>query len=333
MHRIELDKTYRLRKKVLIGACGLLSIIGIFLGFFNLLKIEASPVLAIFELIYSLLSLLLMFRALNDRHQIWEVHLYVYGLTALIIFAIYIADLTSFRFCWALVVPILFFLILGKKSATIPTCILLVFSLFDISVKSAVMFSSMIVNFTCSYLMVWIVSYVYETNRENSERELQELALLDPLTQSYNRLALAKQFQKMSTKPNMSMYMLMLDLDYFKEINDSYGHETGDIILKECAAKISLIANHHCTFRIGGEEFCVIVETKELAQALALAESIRQQISQREFNFADQILSITLSIGVAKFETDMTLSHVLSEADAQLYKAKHLGRNRVVYKQ
>ncbi|MGI2169375.1 GGDEF domain-containing protein [Shewanella sp. MF05960] len=331
LHRIELDKTYLLRRKVLIGTCCLLSIIGLFLGIFNLLRAEASPILATFELIYALLSLILMYRALNKRHQEWEVHLYVYSLTALIIFAIYIAELTNFRFCWALVIPILYFLMLGKKSATIPTSILLVLSVLDISVKSEMMFSSMLINFICSYLTVWIVSYVYETNRENSEKELQELALLDPLTQRYNRLALTKQFQKISTKPNASMYIMLLDLDYFKDINDNHGHEAGDIILQQCAEKISLIANHHYTFRIGGEEFCVIVEATELTQALVLAESIRQQISQHEFNFEDQILSITLSIGVTQFETEMTLSKALSQADAQLYEAKRLGRNRVSY--
>lgn len=331
LHRIELDKTYLLRRKVLIGTCCLLSIIGLFLGIFNLLRAEASPILATFELIYALLSLILMYRALNKRHQEWEVHLYVYSLTALIIFAIYIADLTNFRFCWALVIPILYFLMLGKKSASIPTSILLVLSVLDISAKSEMMFSSMLINFVCSYLIVWIVSYVYETNRENSEKELQELALLDPLTQRYNRLALTKQFQKISTKPNASMYIMLLDLDYFKDINDNHGHEAGDIILQQCAEKISLIANHHCTFRIGGEEFCVIFEATELTQALALAESIRQQISQHEFNFEDQILSITLSIGITKFETEMTLSKALSQADAQLYEAKRLGRNRVSY--
>ncbi|WP_434927096.1 GGDEF domain-containing protein [Shewanella sp. HL-SH2] len=333
MHIIKLDKTYRLRKKVLIGTCCVLSVIGLFLGLFNLFREASNPVLAAFQLMYSLLSLVVMHRALNERHQLWQVHLYVYSLTALIIFAVYIADLNSFRFCWALVIPLLYFLILGKKTAAIPTSILLLFSVFDISVKSEVIFPSMLINFVCSYLIVWIVSYVYETNRENSERELQELALLDPLTQSYNRLGLAKQFQEMSKKSNTSMYILLLDLDYFKEINDNYGHEAGDIILKECASQIRLIANHHCTFRIGGEEFCVIVEAEELAEALALAESIRLKISQYKFKFEDQVLPITLSIGIAKFEAEMTLSSALSQADAQLYEAKHLGRNRVAYQE
>ncbi|ABE53735.1 GGDEF domain [Shewanella denitrificans OS217] len=331
MHEVELDKTHKLRAKVLIGTCGLLGMLGLLLGVINILFIGLSPVLAGLQLGYALVSFWLMQRALNDNHKPWEAHLYVYGLTAIVMFAVYVARLESFMFCWALILPILYLLMLGKQTATLPASFLFIFVLIDISIKSDVMPWPMILNFSCSYALIWLIAYVYENNRERSENELQTLALLDPLTQHYNRLALSKRFQSLSQTSTLPMCILLLDLDYFKVINDTYGHEAGDIVLKACAKQISSIAGYSDTFRVGGEEFCVLVQAEHANQAVELAESIRKLISDTEFLFENQNLAVTVSVGVATFEAKMTLSNLLAKADKQLYLAKDLGRNKVMF--
>jgi diguanylate cyclase (GGDEF)-like protein len=331
MHEVELDKTHRLRTKVLIWTCALLGVIGLLLGVINFLYIRPRPVLASFQLGYALLSFWLMRRALSERHQRWETNLYVAGLTVLVMYVIYISDLLGFLVCWALVLPILYYLMLGKKTATIPTSILLIFVLVDIYIKSPQFFWPVIVNFSCSYVLIWVISYAYENNRERSENELKKLALLDPLTQHYNRLALSKRFQSLSQTSTMPMCILLLDLDYFKVINDTYGHEAGDIVLKACAKQISSIAGYSDTFRVGGEEFCVLMQAEHANQAVELAESIRKLISDTEFLFENQNLAVTVSVGVATFESKMTLSNLLAKADKQLYLAKDLGRNKVMF--
>lgn len=333
MEVISLDNTSRLRTRVLIGICGLLSLIGLLLAFINL--VLTSPTfpkvtLGVLQLCYSLLSLYLLKLALNNRHKKWHAHLYIYVLTALVIFAINIARLESFLFCWALTLPTIYFLLLGKKAANIPTTILFLSAIYDILNKSNFSFSPPIVNFICSFFIIWVVSYVYEKNREYSELDLQKLALLDPLTQSYNRLALAKKFNQLSQATRGDSFcILILDIDFFKEVNDTFGHEAGDIILQGFAEFIRKIAKSENAFRIGGEEFCIIVETDEIIRAVAVAESIRQTLSEHPFIFEGKTLTVTVSIGVAKFQPNMTLSNLLAKGDAQLYVAKRAGRNRV----
>lgn len=329
MHEIELDKTQRLRTKVLIWTCALLGVIGLLLGVINFLYIRPRPVLASLQLGYALLSFWLMWRAISGRHQRWQTNLYVAGLTVLVMYAIYLSDLLGFLVCWALVLPILYYLMLGKQTATIPTSILLIFVLVDIYIKSPQFILPVVVNFSFSYVLIWVISYTYENNRERSENELQALALLDPLTQHYNRLALSKRFQSLSQTTTMPICILLLDLDYFKAINDTYGHEAGDIVLQACAKKISSVAGYSDTFRIGGEEFCVLVQVEHIGQAVELAESIRKLISSTEFLFENNSLSLTVSVGVAQFDTKMSLSNLLAKADKQLYVAKDLGRNKV----
>jgi diguanylate cyclase (GGDEF)-like protein len=331
MHDVELDKTHRLRTKVLIWTCGLLGVIGVVLGIINFLYIRPRPVLASMQLGYALLSFWLMRRALSERHQRWEVNLYVAGLTFIVMYAIYISNLLGFLFCWALVLPILYYLMLGKKTATLPTGILLLFVIFDFYIKSPQFFWPVVVNFSCSYVLIWVISYAYENNRERSENELQTLAQLDPLTQHYNRLALSQRFQSRSQGSTMPMCILLLDLDYFKAINDTYGHEAGDIVLQDCAKQISSVAGFSDTFRLGGEEFCVLVQVEQITQAVELAESIRRRIADTEFLFENKILSVTTSIGIAQCEANTSLSNVLAEADKQLYLAKDLGRNKVMF--
>jgi diguanylate cyclase (GGDEF)-like protein len=335
MQEIELDKTHRLRTKVLIWTCALLGVIGLLLGVINFLYIRPRPVLASLQLGYALLSFWLMRRAINGRHQRWETNLYVAGLTVLVMYAIYLSDLLGFLVCWALVLPILYYLMLGKQTATIPTSMLLIFVLVDIYIKSPPFFWPVVVNFSCSYVLIWVISYAYENNRERSENELQALALLDPLTQHYNRLALSKRFYTFSQDSTMPMCILLLDLDFFKAINDTYGHEAGDIVLLACAKKISSVAGYSDTFRIGGEEFCVLVQVEHTRQAVELAESIRKLISNTEFLFENNSLSVTVSVGVAQFDTNtndkMSLSNLLAKADKQLYLAKDLGRNKVMF--
>jgi diguanylate cyclase (GGDEF)-like protein len=331
MHEIELGKTDRLRTKVLFWTCALLGVIGLLLAAFNFFYIRPRPVLASVQLAYALWSFWLMRRALNGQHQHWEANLYVTGLTALIMYVIHISDLLGFLFCWALVLPIVYYLMLGKQKATIPTCILLVFVLVDIYSKSPQFLWPVIVNFTCSYGLIWIISYAYENNRQRSENELQTLALLDPLTQHYNRLALSKRFQTLSLTSTMPMCIMLLDLDYFKAINDTYGHEAGDIVLQACAKKISSVAGFNDTFRVGGEEFCVLLQVEHTDQAVEMAESIRQLISDTQFIFENQTLSVTVSVGIAQFKADMSLSNLLAKADKQLYLAKNLGRNKVMF--
>lgn len=175
------------------------------------------------------------------------------------------------------------------------------------------------------------------TQRKIMERELQRLATTDPLTEIANRrsfLEQAEQIFKTSQRYQTSFTMLMLDLDLFKAINDKYGHLGGDKVLARFAHTVGLELRDSDVFgRLGGEEFCVLLQQAHRDEALNVAERIRQCIQDLSFKDpAGNTFTLTVSIGVTNnFESDERLANLLERADKALYQAKQTGRNKVVW--
>jgi diguanylate cyclase (GGDEF)-like protein len=131
---------------------------------------------------------------------------------------------------------------------------------------------------------------------------------------------------------DFSSVILLIDLDHFKSINDQWGHDVGDGVLQHCVERIKAVIRNSDTViaRYGGEEFCVILNHSDPQKSLETAERIRQSISNTPYQFADQNIFVTASIGFAKAQRQHSLSTLISVADQRLYSAKHLGRNQVV---
>jgi len=123
----------------------------------------------------------------------------------------------------------------------------------------------------------------------------------------------------------------MLDIDHFKQINDKYGHPTGDVVLKSTAELCeSNLRAHDKIARIGGEEFCVFLPGTNKQVAFEVAEKLRKTLSNNSIPSHNGNILITISIGVAEVEnTDSDHTDILKRADKKLYKAKKTGRNRV----
>lgn len=159
----------------------------------------------------------------------------------------------------------------------------------------------------------------------------------DFLTQVYSRSGLYELLrqQEKNTHAPRTMSVMLLDIDYFKTINDNYGHECGDKILSALAQKVQrIVGAAGSVARMGGEEFAVIASVPDKAQALALAETIRQSIEEYRFRWRQQTLSLTVSIGLSHAVTEFwqrtdTFNRLLNEADEYLYLSKKAGRNRV----
>lgn len=160
--------------------------------------------------------------------------------------------------------------------------------------------------------------------------QLEVLSSTDKLTGISNRLKLDDILayeKKIFDRYHTPLSIIMFDLDYFKQINDNYGHKVGDDILKKIAFIISNTKRETDAFgRWGGEEFLVICPKTDLQGALVLAEKFRQVIEQYEFV---PIISLTASFGVATFEKYETIEKVFNKADKALYRAKEYGRNNV----
>ena len=175
------------------------------------------------------------------------------------------------------------------------------------------------------------------TQRKIMERELQRLATTDALTDIANRrsfLEQAEQIFKTSQRYQTSFTMLMLDLDLFKAINDKYGHLGGDKVLARFAQTVGLELRDSDVFgRLGGEEFCVLLQQANRDEALNAAERIRQRVQELSFKDpAGDLFTLTVSIGVTNnLEGDEHLANLLERADKALYQAKQTGRNKVVW--
>lgn len=159
---------------------------------------------------------------------------------------------------------------------------------------------------------------------------LEQLSTTDPLTQLCNRLKIERVLEALHQQyeEQQKTYSLMLiDIDCFKKINDTYGHTVGDNVLKAISdlLKQSFTQQGHIG-RWGGEEFIVILENETLKQAVAQAEAFRCKTAKTLFH---EVGNLTVSIGVATVETNQTISELIHLADLGLYKSKHAGRNRV----
>jgi len=186
--------------------------------------------------------------------------------------------------------------------------------------------------------LVWSI---VEQKRANEQiRQLnakfERLAMVDELTDLPNRRAFfangAKEISRVE-RYRTPLSLLMLDLDEFKEINDTYGHESGDLALKAFAhLLVENLRESDVAARMGGEEFSVLLPDTEIENAIILAERIRAAIEDENFWIQEDLIHLTASIGVAAFNTEAaSLEAMIKQADDHMYRAKQQGRNRVVY--
>ena len=164
--------------------------------------------------------------------------------------------------------------------------------------------------------------------------ELRRQAQHDPLTGLLNRRQLEEHLRQRGgeyVRTGRGCALLLLDLDYFKTINDRFGHEAGDRVLQEAAALFRRCARvEEAVFRLGGEEFVMVLATEDPEEALRAAERIRQEMQALRVSRRGQILpAVTVSIGIACLPSDSgDVQALLNLADEALYAAKHAGRNR-----
>ncbi|KAA0875257.1 GGDEF domain-containing protein [Nitrincola tapanii] len=169
---------------------------------------------------------------------------------------------------------------------------------------------------------------------EGANDSLQALSRTDRLTELYNRgyweECLAQEFQRF-LRTRQTSTLVMLDIDHFKAINDNYGHQAGDEVIRQVAARIQLLTRTtDLCGRYGGEEFGILLVNTEADQAMQFAERLRLRIESETVQIGSQLLSITVSLGVAPcHDAQVNHSQWIEVADQALYRSKQTGRNRV----
>lgn len=165
--------------------------------------------------------------------------------------------------------------------------------------------------------------------------KLKEMAMKDGLTGLYNYALLIELFKKELRKQQRNksdISFAMVDIDYFKAVNDTYGHTSGNVILKSLADILTeSVRASDIVARYGGEEFSIVLPETDLKSAFILCERIRKQVENTVFKAGGKLIKITVSIGISSKSCNDTISleDIIKNADTNLYEAKKKGRNRV----
>lgn len=191
---------------------------------------------------------------------------------------------------------------------------------------------SLYLNLLICLLVTLIVLALLNRVIKRYQDKIQALAILDSLTELPNRRGfdlLAAQAMHEARREPKPLTALLLDLDHFKALNDTYGHLAGDQVLIGFARDLESCLRHSdIVCRWGGEEFIVLLKDTDGKTGLMIAEKIRQHVEEQRYAYNSQALHVTVSIGITTQQPDDTLHSLLSRADHAMYRAKQTGRNR-----
>ncbi|WP_169543702.1 GGDEF domain-containing protein [Sneathiella aquimaris] len=167
---------------------------------------------------------------------------------------------------------------------------------------------------------------------KTQEEALRHLSITDPLTGIFNRRYVMDALSEIKQASPLPLSLFMIDIDHFKSVNDTYGHEAGDLALKRFTTLgAATLPEDAIMGRFGGEEFIVILKNTDTPSALILAEEIRQKTEALVISETDIPFSFTISVGIAtEVEELSSVRDMISQADQAMYEAKNTGRNRIV---
>lgn len=213
---------------------------------------------------------------------------------------------------------------------------------YDISPGKGVVALIYIYNSIISFLMIVVLSVVYNVSKKRAQAalvaknmKLEELASVDPLTKLLNRRSMfpfMNACYERAVESGTPFALILSDIDDFKEVNDRYGHDCGDMILK----RVSDIFRENTTeemkvCRWGGEEIMVLIPESSAENGAELAEKIRDRIANTQFVFGGKSVSITVTFGVSENKGGISVDKTVTNADRNMYSGKRSGKNCVVY--
>lgn len=316
-------------------------VIMLFFCFLNVVILDQTTI-GVTDAVFGLLSLYIFRAAQQGTVQKWQNYMLVLSITAAVIYTFYVADLRAGSIYWLLVLPPLYCLLAGSKLGLYYTIALSIPAIALLFIKSDtdnfIPYRS-ILNFALAYFMSYGICYLYESQNAKSSVLLEKMAFQDPLTGAQNRHALKLFFNDFNKSPidpfleeeQEETRLLVIDIDHFKNVNDEFGHDVGDTVLIEMAELLSYCANDNHVYRIGGEEFLIVLKQHTSTQAFDFAENIRKSVEKTVFRTHQANIQITVSIGIAQLQKGQSFREFLRVADKNLYSAKNKGRNLVHY--
>lgn len=267
---------------------------------------------------------------------------WIYGyLTVLFSFFLAIMlfpDASVSAFVWVLMMPVLAYLLLGKREGlllSVPFMLAggVIYYLHLGQVDSAYLVIDLLNMTLCGVLMLAFI-HLYEVRREEAEQRLVDMAQSDFLTGLANRSNFQSTLARTIAECERSgsgFALVIMDIDHFKLVNDTLGHDAGDLVLKDIAVSLEArLRGTDFVARLGGEEFGLILRDVKSAGAYELMEELRQRIADRELVYGDARVRVTASFGIAHWpEHGRQAETLFRVADRCLYSGKSAGRNRV----
>ncbi len=327
------NQNYRI--KALRFLMGMTVICNVFFGYINW---ESHFLMASLELSMALYAMLLMPLTLQNKLQFKISLMFLLPLYSLFLYGLILSREPQIAVVWILVIPVLSHFLLGRlyglwisvSFMLLAGIIFLVQSVMKGEQIDMLLFSNQV--FVGMSILVF--SHINEVSRVGAHRKLLYLATTDNLTSLANRTRFLDVFERErnhAARNNSELALLLLDLDHFKQVNDRFGHDVGDEVLKYVATTISnRLRKTDLACRLGGEEFAILLPGVNLKSAVGVAEIVRKSISDIPYVKGDVVIPLSVSIGVAEYGYDgKDLEGLYAVADKLLYEAKAGGRNQV----
>lgn len=313
---------------------------GLTLGVFCVLQFMAGNYLfASFELIATATLLWGAWRIVRVRNLLPWIYLYLVPTFSFLLYIIVIPNASKTAFVWVYSIPVLSYLLLGLKRGSLLSlpfilgaCLLYLYtypiqrdaeSLIDLG------------NAVFCGLMILVFVYLYEARRATAYQKLQHMARTDALTGVANRGSFQQGLEQSIREAQRSqskLVLVVLDVDYFKAVNDQYGHDAGDQALRHICNSLGQRLRATDTLgRLGGEEFGLLLRNTESQGAELLVEGLRARLCSQPMRYGDQDIALSATFGLAEWPVDgRTAEQLYRCADQRLYRGKEQGRNCLV---
>jgi diguanylate cyclase (GGDEF)-like protein len=289
---------------------------------------------------FFVLFALCVLRLVDRRENLnWVTMAYLVPFFSLMVLAMLLPRTSSTVFAWIQTIPIICYLLLGLRGGFWMSLIFISLGVtafsFHFNEQELLLTLMVLANVVLSSMAIMLFSHIYERSRVQNEARLIELASTDNLTGLANRMKLAEVLERERShalRDNKPLSLIMLDVDYFKRINDQFGHEAGDRALRHLAGVLSSrLRETDLLCRLGGEEFAVLLPGATLDQAAELANDLRRHLGDRPLEVGTGQQVMTFSAGVATLGEDgQSLDQLMQTADRRMYEAKAGGRDQVV---
>ncbi len=284
------------------------------------------------EVLFMFVFTVCAYKAYKGSHNQWHKYAVVYGYAFLIILAYSQLKPGNSVIQWWYSIPVMAFMLLDKRHSLVFCSAMLLIGASIFAYNNVFILHKLwhpgLINLVFPYVIIMLIANAYERVRMHNEYSLTQLALTDTLTGLLNREALARDFAAKKLT-NEAFCLAVIDVDHFKAINDTYGHDVGDFALVELSKQFQSHLGNDEVYRLGGEEFVCLIKGS-LDTSFAKIECLREAIADQKFQFENAELNIRFSAGLVDCMHNATLSEALKNADMLLYQAKDQGRNLVL---